>query len=56
MIPKENIAIKILLQNVNRTEPLNAAKESLVKFGMGDKIGTHPDKLSGGQQQRVAIL
>ncbi len=52
---EENIAIPLLLQNVGRIAALNAAKELLVKFGMEDKIGTHPDKLSGGQQQRVAI-
>jgi putative ABC transport system ATP-binding protein len=52
---EENIAIPLLLQNVNRREALDAAKDLLVKFGMEDKIGTHPDKLSGGQQQRVAI-
>ena len=52
---EENIAIPLLLQNVNRRQALDAAKELLVKFGMEDKIGTHPDKLSGGQQQRVAI-
>lgn len=52
---EENIAIPLLLQNVNRKEALEKAKELLIEFGMKDKIGAYPNKLSGGQQQRVAI-
>jgi putative ABC transport system ATP-binding protein len=52
---EENISIPLLLQNVNRKEALEHAKELLNDFGMSDKIGVFPNQLSGGQQQRVAI-
>lgn len=52
---EENISIPLLLEKVNRKEALERAKELLVEFGMGDKIGVRPTQLSGGQQQRIAI-
>ena len=52
---EENISIPLLLQNVNRKEALERAKELLSEFDMADKIGCYPKQLSGGQQQRVAI-
>ena len=33
-----------------------AARELLVRFGLGDRCDDYPDRLSGGQQQRVAIV
>lgn len=52
---EENISIPLLIQNVNKTEALERARELLSEFGMADKIGSYPNQLSGGQQQRVAI-
>lgn len=31
------------------------AKESLIRFGLGDRLTHRPSQLSGGEQQRVAI-
>lgn len=52
---EENISIPLLLNGVSRKEATEKAKEILIEFAMGDKIGTYPRNLSGGQQQRVAI-
>lgn len=52
---EENIAIPLLLQGVSINEAAVRAKELLIEFNMGDKIGLYSRNLSGGQQQRVAI-
>ncbi len=51
----ENVAIPLLLNNMNRKEAIKHAEERLVQFGLEDKVETYPKQLSGGQQQRVAI-
>lgn len=52
---EENISIPLLINNVPKDEASEKAKELLIEFDMGDKIGVYPKELSGGQQQRVAI-
>lgn len=51
----ENVSIPLLINGINKTNALNAAKERLQQFGLGDKADVMPAQLSGGQQQRVAI-
>ncbi|MCB1072800.1 MAG: ABC transporter ATP-binding protein [Chlamydiia bacterium] len=51
----ENVAIPLLLNNMDRKEAIKHAEERLIQFGLEDKINTYPKQLSGGQQQRVAI-
>ena len=35
-------------------EPFNA-KETMIKVGLGERLGNYPSQLSGGEQQRTAI-
>lgn len=51
----ENVAIPLLLNQVQRTKALKEAEERLAQFGLGNKVSTYPKQLSGGEQQRVAI-
>jgi putative ABC transport system ATP-binding protein len=52
---EENVAIPLVIQRWSRGDALEAARESLVRVGLGDKLDALPSQLSGGQQQRVAI-
>ncbi len=36
-------------------DPQKKAVELLIRFGLGEKMKSYPNKISGGQQQRVAI-
>ena len=38
-----------------RSEAEVQARALLARFGLADKVDSHPDQLSGGQQQRAAI-
>lgn len=51
----ENVAIPLLLRQVNKKEAEQKAREALAQVGIADKADTSPRDLSGGQQQRVAI-
>jgi putative ABC transport system ATP-binding protein len=51
----ENVAVPLVIKGYSKRKALAAAKEILVKMGMGDRLNSLPGKLSGGQQQRVAI-
>lgn len=51
----ENVAIPLLLNNMERNKAINLAEERLSQFGLEDKVHAYPKQLSGGQQQRVAI-
>lgn len=52
---EENISVPLVILGAKKLEALEKAKQLLIEFGMGDKIGVFPTQLSGGQQQRVAI-
>lgn len=46
----------IRVQQVEREQAEQKARELLKRFGLLDKANQYPDRLSGGQQQRVAII
>lgn len=52
---EENIALPLLLDNVEQQKATNRAKKLLKIVGLEGKEGNLPSQLSGGQQQRVAI-
>lgn len=52
---RENVAIPLLLNGVEKKEALTKAEQILSSVGIQEKIASHPRELSGGQQQRVAI-
>jgi ABC-type lipoprotein export system ATPase subunit len=51
----ENVALPIQFARRRQFKPLERARELLVHFGLGDRLGHRPSQLSGGEQQRVAI-
>ncbi|MEM7175209.1 MAG: ABC transporter ATP-binding protein [Chlamydiota bacterium] len=51
----ENTAIPLLINNADRDESVQKARERLAQFGLEDHVDRYPSELSGGQQQRVAI-
>ncbi|GAB3434689.1 ABC transporter ATP-binding protein [Massilia solisilvae] len=51
----ENVAIPLILQNVDWDKALGEAEKYLEVVGLHERIGLPPFKLSGGEQQRVAI-
>lgn len=52
---EENLLLPLELQG-RLTETTRAtARGLLAEIGLGDRLGTFPDRLSGGEQQRVAI-
>lgn len=52
---EENISIPLIILGMPKLKALEKAKQLLVAFELGDKIGVYPSQLSGGQQQRIAI-
>jgi putative ABC transport system ATP-binding protein len=52
---RENVAIPLLINRVNRRAAMDKAKELIGRVGLSDKLDKLPAELSGGQQQRVAI-
>jgi putative ABC transport system ATP-binding protein len=50
---EENVATSLRL--AGRDQPGAAAREALLAFGLGERLGHHASALSGGEQQRVAI-
>jgi polar amino acid transport system ATP-binding protein len=52
----ENINLaQCLVRGRSKAEATFITKALLTRVGLGEKIGSYPEKLSGGQQQRVAI-
>lgn len=52
---RENVAVPLLMQGYETEDAYQIAEETLVKVGLGHRIGNLPSKLSGGEQQRVSI-
>ena len=52
---RENVAVPLLIQKMNRQQALKQADEVLTKVGLSDRLDFLPRDMSGGQQQRVAI-
>lgn len=52
---EENVAIPLLLRNVDREEARSRAREALGEVGLSERRKHFPNRLSGGEQQRVAI-
>jgi putative ABC transport system ATP-binding protein len=53
MTALENVMIPMQLNG--HASPLQTAKDSLLKVGLGERMKHYPKQLSGGEQQRVAI-
>lgn len=51
----ENVAIPLILKNLDWNESINMAMQYLEIVGLKDRAHLPPVKLSGGEQQRVAI-
>lgn len=52
---EENAGVPLLVQGYSMTRAKKAARELLVRLGLGKHLEKYPNQLSGGQQQRVAI-
>jgi putative ABC transport system ATP-binding protein len=52
---KENVALPLYYQKVERKERQDRAMEYLEQVGLADWANHMPNQLSGGQQQRVAL-
>lgn len=52
---RENVALPLLLDGLQRDEALATADEWLTRLGLAGMEGRRPGELSGGQAQRVAI-
>jgi putative ABC transport system ATP-binding protein len=52
---EENVAIPLLLRDVDRDEARSRARQALAEVGLSPRAKHFPDRLSGGEQQRVAI-
>lgn len=51
----ENVAMPLLLGDVNRLEAVDRATRMLQDVGLGERLTHRPAELSGGERQRVAI-
>ncbi|MHA2296226.1 MAG: ABC transporter ATP-binding protein [Candidatus Hodarchaeales archaeon] len=51
----KNVMIPLILRGLSRKICQEAAKESLIKVGLDERMKHRPHQLSGGEQQRVCI-
>lgn len=51
----ENVAIPLLLNNMDRKEAIKHAEERLIQFGLEDKMNTYPKQLSGGSNNALQL-
>ena len=51
----ENVMMPLLVRRQGRSEAAEAARETLERVGLGERIHHKPSELSGGQRQRTAI-
>jgi len=52
---EENVEVPLFYQGVSKPDRRGRAVETLIKVGLGNRLGHRPSELSGGQMQRVAI-
>lgn len=51
----ENVAMPLLIGDMNSKQAIERAEQSLVRVGLGHRLTHKPAQLSGGERQRVAI-
>ncbi len=51
----ENVALPLMMQNLDKKEAYNKAKEALTRVKLSHRLHNVPSQLSGGEQQRVSI-
>ncbi len=51
----ENVALPLLMQNLQRTQAYEKAAEALARVKLSHRLQNLPSQLSGGEQQRVSI-
>jgi lipoprotein-releasing system ATP-binding protein len=51
----ENVAMPLLVRGVKPREAEEAARELLVRVGLGERLEHRPGQLSGGERQRTAV-
>jgi len=51
----ENVALPLLMQDMQRAKAYRLAEQALSKVGLGSRLNNRPSQLSGGEQQRVSI-
>lgn len=52
---EENVALPMIIHEVDKKERDKRAAELLKKVGLGERLDHYPAQLSGGERQRVAI-
>jgi putative ABC transport system ATP-binding protein len=55
MTALENVALPLLMQNIEEKVAYQKATEALINVGLEKRLNNLPSKLSGGEQQRVSI-
>jgi putative ABC transport system ATP-binding protein len=55
MTALENVALPLLMQNINEKKAYKKAGDALIRVGLGKRLNNLPSQMSGGEQQRVSI-